>query len=207
MVTTSELMIKPLIAVSFIPLLLTVFSACRITDARLSSREVSAITAEYERAIQDLAEGKDLQTVKTAIQGLSDAKTQAFPALIKYLSDKRPASVEYFGLRDIQCAPQTTPCPPWQPTIGEACFEIIQSEVEGNWPKAYRSHYTLTARNVREWWESRRSMSLKDLQLDAATTSLDRARHNGDADAIRFLQEHLKDVQSGRCCPEGIGGT
>ena len=197
---------KPLIALSFILLLLTVFSACRNTDASLSSRDVSAITPEYERAIQDLAEGKDRQTVKTAIQVLSDAKTQAFPALIKHLSDKTPASVEYFGLRDILCAPQTTPCPPWQPTIGEACFEIIQSEVEGNWPKAYRSHYTLTAGNVGEWWESRRTMSLKDLQLDAATTSLERARDTGDADAIRFLQENLKDVQSGRCCPEGMGG-
>jgi len=193
---------KPLIALSFIPLLLTVFSACRNSDARLPPRDVSAITPEYERAIQDLAEGKDSQTVKTAILVLSDAKTQAFPALIKHLSDKTPASVEYFGLRAILCAPQTTPCPPWQPTIGEACFEIVQSEVEGNWPKAYRSYYTLTAGNVGEWWESRRTMSLKDLQLDAATTSLERARHKGDTDATRFLQEHLKDVQSGRCCPE-----
>lgn len=194
---------KPLIVLS---LLLTVFSACRNTDARLSSSDVSAITPEYERAIQNLAEGKDPQTVKTAIQVLSDAKTQAFPALIKHLGDKAPASAEYFGLRDIQCAPQTTPCPPWQPTIGEACFVIIQSEVEGNWPKAFRSHYILTAENVGEWWESRRTMSLKDLQLDAATTALERARHKGDADTIKFLQEHLKEVQSGRCCPEGMGG-
>jgi hypothetical protein len=198
---------KPLIALSFIPILLTVFSACRNTDARLSSKEVSAITPEYERAIQDLTEGKDAQTVQTAIRVLSDAKTQAFPALIKHLNDKTPASVEFFGARGLLCAPQTTPCPPWPPIIGEACFEIIQSEVEGNWPKAYRSHYTLTAGNVGEWWESRRTMSLKDLQLDAATSSLERARHKGDADAIRFLQEHLKDVQSGRCCPEGIGLT
>ena len=169
---------------------------------RLSSREVPAITSEYERAIQDLAKGKDRQTVKTAVQVLSDAKTRAFPALINHLSDKTPASVEFFGGRAVQCAPQTTPCPPWQPTIGEACFGIIQSEVEGNWPKAYREHYTLTAENVGKWWESRRTMSLKDLQLHAATTSLERARHKGDADAIRFLQEHLKNVQSERCCPE-----
>ena len=193
---------KPLIALSFIPLLLTVFSACRNTDARLPPGTYLAITPEYERAIQDLAEGKDRQTVKTAIQVLSDAETRAFPALIKHLSDKTPASLEYFGARAVQCAPQASPCPPWQPTIGEACFAIIQSEVEGNWPKAYRSHYTLTAENVGEWWESRRTMSLKDLQLDAARTSLERARDKGDADAIRFLQEHLKDVQSGRCCPQ-----
>ena len=198
---------KPLIALSFIPLFLTVFSACGNTDASLSPRDVSAITPEYERAIQDLAAGKDLQIVKTAIQVLNDAKTQAFPALIKHLNDKTPASVEYFGLRAILCAPQATPCPPWQPTIGEACFEIIQSEVEGNWPKAYTIYYTLTAANVGEWWESRRTMSLKDLQLDAATTSLERARHNGDAHAIKFLQEHLNDVQAGRCCPERMGGT
>lgn len=195
---------KPLIALSFITLLLAVFSACRNTDPRLSSRNVAAITPEYERAIQDLAEGKDPQTVKTAIQVLSDAKTHAFPALIKHLSDKTPASVEYFGGRAIQCVPQTIPCPR-PPAIGDACFDIIQSEVEGNWPKAYRSYYILNAGNVGEWWESRRTMSLKDLQLDAATTSLEHARHKGDADAIRFLQEHLKDVQSGRCCPEGIG--
>ena len=195
---------KPLIALSLIPLLLTVFSACRNTEPRLSSRDVPAITTKYERAILDLAEGKDPQTVKTAIQVLSDAETEAFPALIEHLSDKTPASVEYFGPRDTLCAPQTTPCPPWQPTIGEACFAIIQSEVEGNWPKAYRGYYILAAGNVGEWWESRKTMSLKDLQLDAATTSLGRARQKGDAEAIRFLQEHLRDVQSGRCCPEGI---
>lgn len=197
---------KPLIALSVIPLLLTVFSACRNSDTRLSSGNVSAIAPEYERAIQDLAEGKDPQTVEAAIRVLSEAKTQAFPALIKHLSDKTPASVEHFSLRDILCVPGSTPCPPWQPTIGEACFDILQSEVEGNWPKAFRSHYILTADNVGEWWESRRTMSLKDLQLDAATTSLERAKRNDDADAIRFLQEHLKDVQSGRCCPEGMGG-
>ena len=92
---------KPLIALSFIPLLLMVFPSCRNTGAHLSARDVSAITPEYERAIQDLAEGKDPQTVKTAVQLLSDAKTQAFPALIKHLSDKTPASLEYFGGREI----------------------------------------------------------------------------------------------------------
>lgn len=172
------------------------------SDARISSREASPITTEYERAIQDMAEGKDLQTVKTAVQVLSDAKTRAFPALIRHLSDKTPSSFRSFGGRDIQCAPEATPCTPWRPTIGEACFDIIQSEVEGDWPKAYRSYYTITAGNVGEWWESRSSMSLKDLQLDAAASSVDRAGHKGDADAIRFLQEHLKDVKSGCCCPE-----
>jgi hypothetical protein len=63
------------------------------------------------------------------------------------------------------------------------------------------SYYTLTAGNVGARWQSRKTMSLKDLQLDAAKSSLDRARHEGN-DAIKFLQEHLKDVQSGRCCPE-----
>jgi hypothetical protein len=189
---------KPPTTIFFIPLLLTAFSACWNTDARISSREASPITSEYERAIHDLAEGKDQQTVKTAVQVLRDAKTRAFPALIQHLSDKTPVSVEYFGGRDIQCAPQATPCTPWQPAIGEACFDIIQSEVEDTWPKGYRSYYTLTAGNVGEWRESRRTMSLKDLQLDAAASSLDRARHKGDADAIRFLQEHLKDVQTGR---------
>jgi len=196
---------KTQIALSVISLLLTVFSACRNTDVRISSQDVS--TAQFERAIQDLAEGKDSETVKTAILVLSEAKTEAFPALIKHLGDKTPASYEWFGILDLRCGPQTTPCPPWAPTIGEACFEIIQSEVEGNWPKAYRTHYILTAGNVAEWWESRRTMSLKELQLDAAKTSLERARQKGDADAIQFLEEHLKQVQSGRCCPEGIGST
>jgi hypothetical protein len=198
---------KRLIALSFTPVLLTVFCACRNTDARLPPRDVSAITLDYERVIQDLAEGKDPQTVIGAVQILTHAKTQAFPALIMHLGDQTPASVEFFGWRDLQCAPQTTPCPPWQPTIGGACFELIQSQVEGTWPKAYRSHYALTAGNVGEWWEPRKTMSLKDLQLDAARTSLERARQKRDADAITFLQQHLKDVQSGRCCPEGMGGT
>jgi hypothetical protein len=162
---------------------------------------------EYERAIEDLAEGKDTQTVDRAILVLVKAKTQAFPALIKHVSDKTPASYEHFGLRDIRCLQEKTPCPPWPPSIGEACFELIQSQIEGNWPKAYRSYYVLTAGNVGEWWEPRRTMSLKDLQLDAARTSLERAQQKRDAEAITFLQEHLKDVQTGRCCLDGMGGT
>ncbi|HKO96280.1 MAG TPA: hypothetical protein VJU86_04775 [Pyrinomonadaceae bacterium] len=192
---------KPLTAIFVIALSLTAFSACGKTDGRISSREATPIISEYEKAIQDLAEGKDRQTVKVAVQILRDAKTGAFPALIQHLSDKTPASFEYFGGRDVQCPPQATPCTR-QPTIGEACFLIIQSEVEGNWPKAYIGYYTLTAGNVGEWWQSRQTMSLKDLQLEAAKSSLERAKHEGKADAIRFLQEHLKDVQSGRCCPE-----
>src|SRR5689334_9016330 len=143
---------KRLIALSFIPLLLGVFCACRNTDAQRSS--TAAINPEYVRAIQDLAEGKDSDTVNRAILAVLYAKTDAFPALIKHVSNTTPSSYEYFGLRDILCVHEKTPCPPGPPTIGEACFEIIQSEVEGNWPKAYRSYYTLTAGNVGEWWES-----------------------------------------------------
>jgi hypothetical protein len=190
------------IMISVAPLLLTVGSACRVSDASLSTREPSPIILDFEVAIKDLEEGKDRQTVRAAVQTLKDAKSRAFPALIKHLSDKTNASFEYFGGRDVQCGPEATPCTPWRPTIGHACFAIIQSQIEGNWPKGYQSYYTLTPENVGEWWESRRTMSLKDLQLETAKSSLARATLKRDVDAVRFLQEHLKDVQAGRCCQE-----
>ena len=55
---------KPLIAFSFIILLLAVFSACRNTDTRPSSGDVPAITPEYERAIQNGFTKEELDRVK-----------------------------------------------------------------------------------------------------------------------------------------------
>ena len=168
----------------------------------------------FEVAVADLAEGKDNATVEKALKTLSGAGTAAFPTLIAHLGDQRKASFQHFGGKAIlvKCPPAAEPCPPYHPTIGEACFDILAGQVEGNWPKGYRSYYTLTPENVAAWWQARRGMSLKELQLEAARSSLAaarndyarRKRNNDGAEflkgVVKFLEANLKDVEEGRCC-------
>jgi hypothetical protein len=161
----------------------------------------------FERAVDDLAVDKDKATVKKALDTLYEAGTAAFPTLIAHLGDQRKVSLRHFGAKAIQCVSSAAPCPPYEPTIGEACFSILGVQVEGNWPKAYTRYYTLTPENAGAWWEARRGMSLKDLQLEAARSSLaaakkDYAMRKVDKDTVKFLEGHLKDVREGRCCPE-----
>ena len=169
----------------------------------------------FERAVADLVEGKDRATVEKAWEALRGAGTAAFPTLIAHLGDERKASFRHFGAKDIQvkCPPAAEPCPPYHPTIGEACFDILAGQVEGNWPKGYRRYYTLTPENVVAWWEARRGRSLKELQVEAARSSLaaarkDYARRKRSKEdvkflkgVVKFLEDNLKDVREGRCCP------
>lgn len=161
----------------------------------------------FEGAVADLAVDKDKATVEKALDTLYEGGTAAFPTLIAHLGDRRKASLRHFGGRAIQCVPAAEPCIPYEPTIGEACFGILGVQVEGNWPKAHTRYYTLTPENAGAWWEARRGMSLKDLQLEAARSSLavakkDYAMRKVDKHTVKFLEGHLKDVREGRCCPE-----
>ncbi|HEX6625147.1 MAG TPA: hypothetical protein VF064_15655 [Pyrinomonadaceae bacterium] len=188
-------------------MLSTLTFACPDGDAEPHTPSPTPAPGKYEKAIRNLEEGNDNQVVEEAIRELYAAGTDAFPDLFAHFGDQRKASVKHFGAKALQCAPGVEPCPPYHPTIGEACFDILGGQVEGNWPKGARGYYTLTAGNAKAWWEARRGMSLKELQLEAARSSLaaarkDRAAGKASKDLVKFLEEHLKDVREGRCCPE-----
>ncbi|HSE25290.1 MAG TPA: hypothetical protein VLB68_26750 [Pyrinomonadaceae bacterium] len=137
----------------------------------------------------------------SAIAVLESAGTKAFPALLAHLEDTTKASSTFQrAVMEIDASGNATL---HHPTIGEACFDLIQNQVEGNWPKAYRQYYVLSPGNVVSWWQSRKDKSLPELQIETARASLAQARqHRGQpqysADAVRFLEAHLKEVSGAK---------
>ncbi len=90
----------------------------------------------------------------------------AFPVLIAHLDDETVAADRFRGEIIGSAA---------NPTVGAACFEMLQYQLEGCWPKAYRQHYKLTKENIRQWLADRGNKSLSDLRIECARTSLDAA--------------------------------
>ena len=151
----------------------------------------------YEAAIASLAKISDAQRVSKAIAMLNGAGTKAFPALLAHLNDATTASDVF--QRAVQHIHGNVP----SPTIGEACFDLIQGQIEGNWPKGFRQYYVLSATNVARWWQARKEKSLRELRIEVARTSLTRARQSRGTssywpEAVRFLEKHLREAQAGR---------
>jgi hypothetical protein len=151
----------------------------------------------YEAAIAALAANSNAQRVAKAMATLERAGTEAFPALLAHLNDTTTAS-EVFQ-RAVQDVYGNVP----SPTIGEACFDLVQGQIEGNWPKGLRQYYALSRANIVSWWYARKEKSLKDLRIEAALTSLTMARRRRgtsryDPGAVRFLEKHLREVRAGR---------
>jgi len=175
---------------TFILSLAVCFIAC------VSIRPQTPQTDEsYEAAIAALASNSDAQRVAKAIATLERAGTKAFPALLAHLNDTTTA-FEVFQ-REVQDGNVPSP------TMGDACFDLVQGQIEGNWPKGLRQYYVLSRTNIVSWWYARKEKPLKDLRIEAALTSLSMARrHRGtsryDPGAVRFLQKHLREARAGR---------
>jgi hypothetical protein len=151
----------------------------------------------YEAAIASLAESSNAQRVSNAIATLKSAGTKAFPALLAHLNDATTASEAF--QHEVQDIHGNVP----SPTIGEACFDLIQHQIEGNWPKGLRQYYALSPMNIVSWWYARKNKSLKDLRIEAAMASLTRTRRRRgisryDPEAVRFLERHLREARAGR---------
>ena len=153
----------------------------------------------YETAIASLSENSDAAQVAGAIADLESAGTKAFPALLAHLNDTARASVVFQGaLMEVDAKGNVMGL--HHPTIGEACFALIQNQVEGNWPKAYRQYYVLSPKDVISWWEARKAKPLKALQLETAQASLTQARQRRgksgySREAVRFLEGHLRELK------------
>ena len=161
----------------------------------------SEMNQSYETAIASLSENSERSRVASAIAVLESAGTKAFPALLAHLEDTTKASSTF--QRAVMEVDPSGNATLHHPTIGEACFDLIQNQVEGNWPKAYRQYYVLSPGNVVSWWQSRRDRSLQELKIETARASLAQARqHRGQpqysADAVRFLEAHLKEVSGAK---------
>jgi len=172
-----------------------------VASKRNSERSVND-PKSYEKAVASLAEGKDDATIESALDTFEKAGIKAFPVLIAHLNDKALASERHFQREavDIDAGGHTKL---HHPTIGDACFDILQGEVEGNWPKGFRQYNVLERVRLAEWWKKHESKSLHDIRLECVQISLSAARNDlkkqnapTAAAAVKFLEDRLRQIQT-----------
>ncbi len=171
--------------------------ACLIFSISIRA-QTSPTDESYESSITSLSENSDAAQVARAIAALESAGTKAFPVLLAHLNDTARASVVFQrAMMEVDAKGNVMV---HHPTIGEACFDLIQNQVEGNWPKGYRNYYLLSPKNVVSWWQARKAKPLKELQLETAQASLTQARQRRgksgySREAVRFLEAHLRELK------------
>lgn len=156
----------------------------------------------HEECIQHLAAGTPHEQVRDAIRLLDGGGVSVFPSLIAHFPDTQPAEFAFFAREvvDVAADGSTTV---HVPTVGEACFSILQGQVEGNWPKGYRSYYVLTPDNAKTWLGAHSGMTLAQFRVAAAEESLRRAEADAKADPqgyawiTAFLRKHLEKAKHG----------
>jgi len=119
---------------------------------------------DFSGYVQQLAAGASERDAVNAMRALTDAGMRAFPTLLAHLNDRefihpRLHDREVIGL----------------PTVGGLCFDILQTQIEDNWPKGFRHFYILTPANAKFWLDQHKSLSLRQLQLISREESLRRA--------------------------------
>lgn len=147
----------------------------------------------YEKCVQRLAAGTPQEQIKKALKVLDAAGRDAFPTLISHFSDTTPAEPTTFPRDIVEIGPDGS-IRPYRPTVGEVCFDLLQGQVEGNWPKAYRQYYVLSPDNAQQWLAAHQGMTLEQLRMVAARESLQRAEEDAsDVPAMAYIVEFLRE--------------
>ena len=162
---------------------------------------------KYVKTLEDLTDGKPRKNVKSAVDRFLFAGLAGFPTLLAHLDDKRLCDAYYDDKNQSDSNPDGSLMrnPDGTPhhhhtTIGEACFDLIQEQVEGSWPFPLRDFYTLSPRNVRKWLDSHKGESLQQLFTSARAESIRRVEaalllHPEDEVlnyTLAFLRENCK---------------
>jgi hypothetical protein len=139
-----------------------------------------------------------------SLKRLKEAGPAAFPALAAHLDDSTLAGSFFQG--DVAGQSGEGAMRRRRPTIGEVSFEIIQEEIEGAWPKAFRSFYVLSAPSARDWIQAHKGLTLYQMQMLSREESLRRAQaelSHAPADAavklaVQFLNEEVIAIKRRR---------
>lgn len=154
----------------------------------------------YEQHVRNLAAGTPATDIKASLKVLEAGGLIAFPALIAHFSDASPADPRFQRERMDRTANGALQV--HEPTIGDVCFDILQGQIEGEWPKAFRIYHVLSPVNARAWLDTHAGLTLRQLQRAAREESLRRAQaalaKDPSAellsDEVAFLRENLESV-------------
>ena len=155
---------------------------------------------QYEAAISKLKLGTPATETDAAVKLLESGGIGAFDALVAHLDDETNASDLLMG--DVGYI-DAAPAEPFHVSIGYACFDILQFQIEGCWPKSYRQYYVLTDENIRGWLSNRKTKTLGQLRIECAERSLEVAERTNrenptehSKDSVSFLTDNLNKVRA-----------
>ena len=57
-------------------------------------------------------------------------------------------------------------------TVGEHCFSILHSQIEGHWPKKFRVYHVIDIVNTAKWLADHKGMTLPQMRVAAMNESL-----------------------------------
>lgn len=164
--------------------------------AKQAEEQAKAQTQMFEEAFELLATSKDPAAIAKANSVFNGSGVQAIQFLASKIGDNR-----------IPATPQVTRAVTGQTDLGTQTFWRIQNAIELPIPKAFQATYhVLNKGNTAKWISDRKSKSLKELRIDAASESLARAngllkaKPNDQAaiKAVMFYQRELEVIRSGK---------
>jgi hypothetical protein len=166
-------------------LLLSMTACSRPAGARESARPSRpAPRHDFERHIHSLSADAPPAASIASWEALRAAGADAFSSLIDHFDDPAVAAD---ALQQATAEPTT---------VGQACFDLLQQQIEGRWPKSARDFQVLRPGNAREWLDANRGLTLEELRRVARRQSLARAEEALAADpsnetlhrTVRFLK-------------------
>ncbi|HEV2293057.1 MAG TPA: hypothetical protein VGR35_04325 [Tepidisphaeraceae bacterium] len=182
---------------TLVVLSLAVGSACNHPIDRASSDPPSSTPADarhdYERHIRRLSAKARPADSTASWRALKAAGTDAFPALIAHFRDRAIAAE---SLQGATLNPST---------VGDACFDLIQMQIEGAWPKSLEDFHVLTPENTREWLAAHAGLTLDEMRRVASERAVARAEAALAAEpskrslqkAVAYLKERNRELATG----------
>jgi len=117
---------------------------------------------DFSNLVDTLSAEHSRDEALAAHRELVDGGKQAFPTLLKRMDDETITHIEFLG------SVSTTDPPP----IGQVCFEILQMQIEGQWPKGFRSFHVLNKTNIAQWVKTNSSQSLAEMRRTVLTQAI-----------------------------------
>lgn len=159
--------------------------------ALLSCASVLHADEDFSGYVRQLAADMPERDAVRAERALFEAGIRAFPTLLAHFGDRHLIHPRLNG-RDVTGTP----------TVGDLCFDILQTQIEDNWPKGFRQFYVLTPDNTKQWLDDHTGLSLRQLQLVSREESLRRAEARLVSDptdltakAVAFLREAVATLR------------
>jgi hypothetical protein len=146
---------------------------------------------DYERHVKNLAAGTPEKDIEASLRALRAAGAAAFPTLIAHFTDKTLAEPKFFQREMVEIVNDRI-VGFYAPKVGDACFDILQGQIEGNWPKLYRVHYVLSPTNAKQWLDAHKGLTIPQLQRASREESLRNAEAALAKDpSAKYLQDEI----------------